>query len=134
LHRSDDGKLHVIYHEPAPRDPFTGLYYLEAEGDPGIRAHWSEPVPVTADLHTYAYMPVFVADADTVWVGYTSGDAGAGDTRTTDVDRGSRAWFRKGYPIGTSTSKNRTWEGLVWLASDYVVREDHTLTVLPGTL
>jgi hypothetical protein len=128
LQRSSDGALHVMYHEHSPREPCVRLRYLTARGDPCVASHWTGSVPVTADVRTYANVPVFVAAAETVWVGYTSGD-----NDVTGVDGEPQAWFRKGYAIENRTSASTTWEGLVWLDCDYVVREGHALTVQPGT-
>jgi hypothetical protein len=125
---SPDGKVHVMYHKNSARVPTARLRYVRADGDPREPSSWSHPIPVASDMRTYASAPVFVAEEDTVWVGYTSGD-----NDVTGVDGPTQAWFRKGYPIGGSTTSDTEWGGLVWLGSDFVVREDHTLTILSGT-
>lgn len=126
LQRSPDGALHVMYHEPSPQDPASRVYYRRAVGDPRDPASWSTPQPVTYDVSGCANVPVFVAEGDTVWMGYTRHDPG--------FRRPFEAWFRKGWAIERHAAAHTTWSGLVWLDADYVVAEGDTLTILPGTL
>lgn len=127
LHRAADGVLHVVYHEREPGTGVNRLVYRRAAGDPRVASSWSAPQCVTGDLAAGAIGPVFAAEADTVWLGFTSDDPSVGpETRW-------QAWFRRGVPIGAATAGDAAWSGLVCLDRDFVVREGDTLRIAPGT-
>lgn len=91
--RADDGRIHVVYHEQATPGTRLGLRYRRADGDPRDPASWSAPQSVEHPDES-VLGPVLVAEADTVWLGYTAEDAGA------PPEQRWRAWFRKGYVGG----------------------------------
>lgn len=96
LWRSRDGKLHLIYHFERAGGRIE-MRYRRADGDPTDPGSWTSPEPL-AHPGESVRGPVFVAEADTVWLGYTTEVAGA------PPQRRWRAWFRKGYPATASAS------------------------------
>lgn len=91
--RSDDGKLHVVYHAATPGSDRIGLRYRRADGDPRVADGWSA-AETLEDPDQGLLGPVFVADADTLWLGYTTELPGRPPAQRW------QAWFRKGYATG----------------------------------
>lgn len=142
LQRSRDGTLHVMYHDPAPQASDARIYYVRSTGDPALPGNWTGATPVTADVSSFAYIPVLLAEDDSVWVGFSSGaerpataieDEAPRETVTRDRRR-TQASFRKGWRLGARTSGDQTWEGLVWLDADFVVAAGCEVVVRPGCI
>lgn len=88
--RSEDGTVHAVYHIVAQDTGLMGLAYRRTNGDPCDAASWST-LEILTDPDRSLLGPVFVADCDTLWLGYT--------TERADQPPSHRwqAWFRKGY-------------------------------------